>query len=294
MSPRVSEITNSIEDFVIFASDDQMLSPAEIQTETLNRILKSDVVYVYDPQGYIGRTTCYEIGVLRTTTIPLFFLERPKDLPIIVHSYEIMNPSKLVYSLMNDKMFLTESNKIAIDKNKIKNEIRSKNILICGSMAFHDEMLEISNYLKTRGIPTVIPKEESYERKNLSEDEFNAFKRKVSSQYLSKIRDSSTFAILVMNQKKKGLLNYIGANTLVEISMAFCWGRPVYLFNDIYDPLFDELTAWDVVCLNGNLEQLIKDYKQERYKWYDKNIMMTEDGQLELGDIDEYFYPLSR
>lgn len=73
LSPRFSEITRSIEDFVIFASDNQELTPAEIQTETLNRILKSDVVYVYNPQGYVGRTTCYEIGIIRTTTIPLVY-----------------------------------------------------------------------------------------------------------------------------------------------------------------------------------------------------------------------------
>lgn len=65
LSPKLSEITHSIEDFVLFASDDVKLTPSEIQTNTLNKILKSDIVYVYNPEGYVGRTTCYEIGVIR-------------------------------------------------------------------------------------------------------------------------------------------------------------------------------------------------------------------------------------
>lgn len=295
MSPKFSVITHSKDDFVIFASDNMDFSPAEIQTETLNRILKSDIVYVYNPNGYVGRTTCYEIGIIRTTSIPLLFLENPKDLPIMVCNTDIMKPPKLIYMLLNDSRFLEASASIAVDKNKVRNEMRLRNIVICGSMAFYAEMLNVSNMLKNWGIPTIIPKEESKEKELLSEEQFYDFKRKVSSQYLSKIRDNSTYAILVLNQEKRGVKNYIGANTLVEISMAFCWGRAIYLLNDFYEPLKEELMAWRVVNLNGNLERLIEDYKMERYSLPDKQVCASEfDGQLELGDIYEYFYPLSR
>lgn len=295
LSPKFSEITNSIEDFVIFKSDNLNLTPAEIQTETLNKILKSDVVYVYNPKGYVGRTTCYEIGVIRTTKIPLFFLEQPQDLPIKVYRCNIMNPSKLIFSLLNDKRFNIENTRVIIDKNKVKNDMRAKNIVICGSMTFYDKMLEIADSLNKEGISVVIPKEEKLERETLSDEEFNNFKRKVSNQYLGKIRESSTYAVLVLNQDKKGVQNYIGANTLVEISMAFCWGRQIYLFNDIYAPLIDELTAWNATCLKGNLNLLIENYKKEKYILADENsITLENNGQIELGDIDEHFYPLFR
>ena len=293
-SPKLSEITHSVEEFVIFASDNQNLTPAEIQSDTLNRILKSDIVYVYDPDGYIGRTTCYEIGVLRTTTIPLCFLEEPKDLPILVHSYEIMNPSKLIFTLLNDVKYICENNRLLIEKNKCKNEMKSKNVVICGSMLFYDKMLEISNFLENRGIPTVIPKEETTEREALTEKQFSDFKRKVSNQYLAKIRDSSTYAILVLNQEKKGVTNYIGANTLVEVSMAFCWGRTIYLLNDFYEPLRDELEAWNAIALKGDLDILIENYKNEKYVLVEKSSFTLDEHQIELGDIDEHFYPLSR
>lgn len=295
LSPKFSEITYSIEDFVIFASDNQELAPYEIQTETLNRILKSDAVYVYNPTGYVGRTTCYEIGIIRTTKIPLLFLERPKDLPILVCNCDIMNPSKLVFSLLKDKKYTNSDASVLVDKNKTKNEMRSKNIVVCGSMTYYDKMLEISEQLKESGLPVVLPKDESTEKELLSEKDFIDFKRKVSNQYLSKIRENSTYAILVLNEEKRGLNNYIGANTLVEISMAFCWGRPIYLFNDFYQPLKDELLAWQVISLKKDLNILIEEYKKERYLLIDKQISQADDNsQLELGDIDEYFYPLSR
>ena len=42
-------------------------------------------------------------------------------------------------------------------------------------------------------------------------------------------------------------------------------------------------------------QHLIEEYKKERYLLIDKQISQADDNsQLELGDIDEYFYPLSR
>lgn len=294
LSPQGTEIMNSVDDFVIFESDDCKLVPYQIQTITLNRILKSDAVYVYNPEGYVGRTTCYEIGVLRTTTIPLIFFERPRDLPIQVPQNVIMNPSKLVYTLQNNMKVAEEANQIVLEKYKLKSEMRLKNIVICGSMCFYDKMLEVSEILKAKGIPTLIPKEETVEKANLSVDEFANFKRKVSNQYLSKIRENTTYAILALNQRKNEIDNYIGANTLVEISMAFCWGRPIFLYNDFYTPLVDELTAWGAICLQGDLDKLIQHYKEERYSLNDQDFFPIDDGQLELGDLDEYFYPLFR
>lgn len=255
VSPNNSEITDSIEDFVIFASDNKKLTPVEIQTETLNKILNADMVYVFDPEGYVGRTTCYEIGVLRTTNIPLIFMEYPVDIPIAVKANEIMNPSKLIYELLHNKVTFLSQPRVVIDKNKVKNEMKVKNIVLCGSMMFYEKMKDVAMCLNIAGIPTIIPKDETAEVNNLTSEEFNLFKRKVSNQYLSKIRESTTQSILVINEKKRGLENYIGANTMVEIAMAFCWGRTIYLLNDYYEPFKDELLAWGLgalmeICVN--------------------------------------------
>lgn len=126
-------------------------------------------------------------------------------------------------------------------------------------------MVLIKKELEKNGVSSIIPKEEDEGILNLSEEEFSDFKRKVSMQYLAKIRDASCLAILVVNNEKHGKSNYIGTNTIVEISMAFCWGRPIFLYNGLYETMKDELIAWGVRILNGNLSNLIAYYKNYRY-----------------------------
>ena len=37
----------------------------------------------------------------------------------------------------------------------------------------------------------------------------------------------------------------------------------VYLYNDIYQPLADELLAWECICLEGDMEKIIYDMAQD-------------------------------
>ena len=55
-----------------------------------------------------------------------------------------MNPSKFIYNLKENKRFTSKNISVKVDKNKTKNEMRVKNVVICGSMAFYDVMLRIS------------------------------------------------------------------------------------------------------------------------------------------------------
>ena len=130
-------------------------------------------------------------------------------------------------------------------------------------MQFFDEMLECQKQLEKMGIEAIIPKEEDEIVKSYDEKQFIEFKKRVSRTYLKKIRDKDTAGVLIYNAEKRGIANYIGANTLVELAMAFSWNRKIYLFNDIYDSLKDELQAWDCICLKGKLEKLKEDFVQE-------------------------------
>ena len=77
-SPSGTEITDKIDDFVIFKSDCPEYSPPEIQMITLEKIMKADAVYVYNPNGYIGRTTSYEIGFCFSRKNPYTFINHLK------------------------------------------------------------------------------------------------------------------------------------------------------------------------------------------------------------------------
>lgn len=95
LSPAVSIIVNPGDEFVRFASDPVTSENAEIQLEALRNIFASDFVFVVAPDGYIGRTTCYEIGAIQAAGIPLFFSAPPLDLPISVSKDAIASAAAL-------------------------------------------------------------------------------------------------------------------------------------------------------------------------------------------------------
>lgn len=273
-SPKESFISGRIEDFVIFESDKKDYSPAEIQMITLEKILNADAVYVYNPNGYVGKTTCYEIGFCLSRNKPIYFYDYPDDLPIpVLKNSQILKPEEFVDFISNDKPgFITdyslcpEAQKAfcnMFDLNEDIKTIRSKKIVICGSMMFFEEMEKCQQKLKEWGIDAIIPKEENDTMILYNEKQFMEFKKRVSSAYLKKIRDKSTMGVLIYNAEKKGIANYIGANTLVELAMAFVWNRKIFLLNDIYLPLKDELQAWGCICLNGEISKIKEEFFKE-------------------------------
>ena len=62
----------------------------------------------------------------------------------------------------------------------------------------------------------------------------------------------------ILNKRGYGIQNYIGPNSFAEIAFGFYFNKKVYLLNDIYEPYKDELIAWGVIPLNGNLKLLKK------------------------------------
>ena len=84
LNPRGKEIVKTDIPFVRFDSDPSTWSDEMIQTVALHRILKADFVYVVAPAGYVGRTTCYEIGRIVQSEHPIYFGERPRDLPLAI------------------------------------------------------------------------------------------------------------------------------------------------------------------------------------------------------------------
>lgn len=94
-SPPVSRITNQGEPYVRFAVDSPQVSDKDIQLATMQKILDADFVYVVAPRGYIGRTTCYELGRAQQKGIPVYFSEVPLDLPIDIPSSSVCTPDEL-------------------------------------------------------------------------------------------------------------------------------------------------------------------------------------------------------
>ena len=61
-APRGTGIVKHGIPFVRFESDETEWTDEMIQVAALHRILRADFVFTVVPNGYVGRTTCYEIG----------------------------------------------------------------------------------------------------------------------------------------------------------------------------------------------------------------------------------------
>ena len=80
-------------------------------------------------------------------------------------------------------------------------------------------------------------------------------KRGFIDEHFRKIDDSD--AILVVNNDKNGIANYIGGNTLIEIAYAYVQGLEVFLLNPIPDVSYaDEIRGMQPIILDENIEQI--------------------------------------
>jgi hypothetical protein len=95
LSPRLSRIIDPSDWYVRLETDIPGDKPEDIQLITLERIFRSSFVYVLSTDGYVGRTTCYEIGRIVERNIPLFFSEIPGELPMPIPDSAIIPADKL-------------------------------------------------------------------------------------------------------------------------------------------------------------------------------------------------------
>lgn len=121
-SPLGSSIIEPGIPFVRFTSDNPAQSDEMVQTITLKRIFNASAVYVVCPHGYIGRTTCYEIGRIIQRRMPIYFSKKPKDLPIKIPSSHIVTPEELGKKIVKNKscwLFEKEGCDLSIEERKL-------------------------------------------------------------------------------------------------------------------------------------------------------------------------------
>lgn len=132
-------------------------------------------------------------------------------------------------------------------------------ITICGSMQFHEEMRHAKKALEEKGHTVYVPKSidlmDSVGYVHPVEDE-ERIEAKIEHDFIRehfrKIEKAD--AILVLNYDKKGITNYIGGNTFLEIGLAFWLGKKIYLLHPIPDMSYKtEMHAMQPVVLDGNL-----------------------------------------
>lgn len=121
-----------------------------------------------------------------------------------------------------------------------------KNIVLCGSMKVKDKIIDIAKKLESMGYNVLLPIECMQGVKKII----------ASRAHLNRVINKENEIILIVNETKNGIENYIGPNSFAEISFGFYYNKRVYLLNDIYEPYKDELVGWSVIPLKGKLEDI--------------------------------------
>ena len=123
-----------------------------------------------------------------------------------------------------------------------------KRIVLCGSRAFKDEIIELGHKIEEKGYEVVVPKEFLIPMN----------KKDHAMLHFSEISNKKTDCVLIVNEEKNGVKNYIGPNSFAEVAMGFYNKKKVFLKNDICEPYKDELLGWEVIPLKGDLEKMFK------------------------------------
>ncbi len=127
-------------------------------------------------------------------------------------------------------------------------------IAICGSMSLAKEMVAVKKELEIIGHKVVIPENtERYASQELSiESKWEKMESDVIRNYFEKIKEVD--AILVINQDKNGIENYIGGNGLIEIAFAHVLNKKIFLLNPIPKLSYsDEIEAMKPITINSDL-----------------------------------------
>lgn len=146
-------------------------------------------------------------------------------------------------------------------------------ITICSSIDFSPKILEIKKELEKQGWTVYLP----YFTQKMEEGEVNfedymktkeekgdislrqAHDIDFIKRYWDFIKDSD--AILVLNIEKKGIKNYIGGNTLMEMGFAYGHDKKIYLYNSIPERCnkmhyVDELIDMNPIIINQDLTKI--------------------------------------
>jgi len=137
-------------------------------------------------------------------------------------------------------------------------------------MAFSQKMIDVAKTLGEKGYSVVLPEGvEDYiggqwENKLASgwNPSIDSAQMKIEKDLIRKHYQDilSCNAILVVNQDKNNIKNYIGGNTFLEMGFAFVLNKKIFVLNPLpekLDLIYQELIAMKPVILNGNLEHCL-------------------------------------
>jgi len=133
---------------------------------------------------------------------------------------------------------------------------------IIGSMQYTEKMLEVRDRLINLGHEAFVTKlHEAFIGKSDEEKERIKIHQKNNMDAIREFWNAmqGADAVLVLNLDKRGINNYIGGNTLMEIGFAHVLNQKIFLYNPIPEiPYYKtEIEAVKPIIINGDLTKII-------------------------------------
>ena len=145
-------------------------------------------------------------------------------------------------------------------------------IAICGSINHSNKLIEIADELEKMGHEIELP----YFTKKIKNGEitlsdFAKVKEKSGDLHFRETAKEDLIkryyriigevdCILIVNIDRKGIKNYIGGNSFLEMGFAYVLDKPIYLLNETPNIGYkDEILAMKPIVLNGDLKLIKND-----------------------------------
>lgn len=144
----------------------------------------------------------------------------------------------------------------------------SPTIVICSSAAFYKHANDVKAELEKARRTVVVPKTAvrmaetgDYDVSHYKTWFGNADDYTLKADYMRTHFDEITAGdiVLVINDEKHGQPNYIGANVLLEMGLAWYQNKPIYILNDlpVDSPFEEEIKGFSPIVLHGDLMSII-------------------------------------
>ncbi|MBI2595715.1 NUDIX hydrolase [Candidatus Daviesbacteria bacterium] len=104
LAPQQSEIVSIKDGFALFEGEeklDQRLIEL-IYLHNLKKLGENGFSYFINPEGYIGKSTSYELGIAQLTNTRCFYYSKLEDHPAYVHKNAVWTPEDLVTYILEN------------------------------------------------------------------------------------------------------------------------------------------------------------------------------------------------
>lgn len=128
-------------------------------------------------------------------------------------------------------------------------------VLIHASLDFAKEMIEVKNFFNEYlNISVTLPELKRYQDiRDVEGDDitFTKIKNRLTLENMNNVEKCD--GLLILNYTHRGIKNYVGGNSFLEMCIAFYLNKPIYLLNDIPEnmPYTEEIKSFYPIVIKS-------------------------------------------